>query len=204
MALQFNIQKKKEINKLNQPKQYVLKDKNNEDILVIFKNNSIINNNSEFYEELSMLDFVNKINTIASSTNVVEISKSINLINPSLISYAAIDANKYKSILRGDKLDFIYKYMINKINCDINPIINNKLRQTIAIVKWRIYTFMLIKEEKERQTKIKNTEFDISVAYWIAMLAGIYLYFDEKDELNFKQSSLLSEISKPFNVNSFK
>ena len=63
---------------------------------------------------------------------------------------------------------------------------------------------MLIKEEKERQTKIKNTEFDISVAYWIAMLAGIYLYFDEKDELNFKQSSLLSEISKPFNVNSFK
>ena len=204
MALQFNIQKKKEINKLNQSKQYDLKDKNNEDILVIFKNNSIINNNSEFYEELSMLDFVNKINTIASSTNVVEISKSINLINPSLISYAAIDANKYKSILRGDKLDFIYKYMINKINCDINPIINNKLRQTIAIVKWRIYTFMLIKEEKERQTKIKNTEFDISVAYWIAMLAGIYLYFDEKDELNFKQSSLLSEISKPFNVNSFK
>jgi len=204
MALQFNIQKKKEINKLNQPKQYDLKDKNNEDILVIFKNNSIINNNSEFYEELSMSDFVNKINTIASSTNVVDISKSINLINPSLISYAAIDANKYKSILRGDKLDFIYKYMINKINCDINPIINNKLRQSIAIVKWKIYTFMLIKEEKERQTKIKNTEFDISVAYWIAMLAGIYLYFDEKDELNFKQSSLLSEISKPFNVNSFK
>ena len=31
-----------------------------------------------------------------------------------------------------------------------------------------------------------------------------YLYFDEKDELNFKQSSLLNDISKPFTVNSFK
>ena len=32
----------------------------------------------------------------------------------------------------------------------------------------------------------------------------IFLYFDEKDELNFKQSSLLQEVSKPFTVDSFK
>ena len=116
----------------------------------------------------------------------------------------AIEANKYKSVIRGDKLDFVYKYMINKINCNINPMINNKMRQSIAIVKWKIYTFMTLKEEEEKKTKSKNIEFDISVGYWIAILAGIYLYFDEKDELNFKQSSLLCEISKPFTVNSFK
>ena len=205
MASLFKTQKKeaKQSIQLNQTNQYDLKDKNNEDILIIFKNNSIINN-SEFKEEISMLEFVNKINTITSSTNVVEISKSINLINPYLMSYSAIEANKYKSILRGDNLDFIYKYMINKINCNINPMINNKMRQSIAIVKWKIYTFMTLKEEEEKKTKSKNIEFDISVGYWIAILAGIYLYFDEKDELNFKQSSLLSEISKPFNVNSFK
>lgn len=183
---------------------YDVKDKNNEDILIIFKNNSIINNNSNFHEELTMVEFIEKINSIKSSTNVVEISKSIKLINPSLMSYAAIEANKYKSILRGDKMDYIYKYMINKINCDINPIINNKLRQSIAIVKWKIYNFMITKEEEEKTKKIKIAEFDISIAYWIAMLSGIYLYFDEKDELNFKQSSLLSDISKPFTVNSFK
>jgi hypothetical protein len=202
MASLFKTQKK-EAKQLNQSNQYDIKDKNNEDILIIFKNNSIINN-SEIHKEIPMTDFVNKINTIASSTNVVDISKSINLISPYLMSYSAIEANKYKSILRGDNLDFIYKYMINKINCNINPMINNKMRQSIAIVKWKIYTFMTLKEEEETKTKSKNVEFDISVAYWIAMLSGIYLYFDEKDELNFKQSSLLSEISKPFNVNSFK
>ena len=183
---------------------YDVKDKNNEDILIIFKNNSIINNNSNFHEELTMVEFIEKINSIKSSKNIVEISKSIKLINPYLISYAAIEANKYKSILRGDKMDYIYKYMINKINCDINPIINNKLRQSIAIVKWKIYNFMVTKEEEEKKKKIRIAEFDISIAYWIAMLSGIYLYFDEKDELNFKQSSLLSDISKPFTVNSFK
>ena len=151
-----------------------------------------------------MVEFIGKINSIASSKNVVDISKSIKLINPYLMSYAAVEANKYKSTLRGDKIDHIYTYMINKINCDINPMINNKLRQSIAIVKWKIYNFMVIKEEEEKRRKIKIGEFDISIAYWIAILCGIYLYFDEKDELNFKQSSLLSDISKPFTVNSFK
>ena len=189
--------------------QYDLKDKNNEDIIVIFKNNCIIHNDGDNKNkkscgiEYSMSDFVNKINTIASSKNVVDISKSIKLENPSLVSYAAIEATKYKSLLRGDKKDFIYKFMINKINCDINPTINNKLRQSIAITKWKLYNFMLRKQE-DQSHKNDYVEFDISVAYWVAILAGIYLYFDEKDEMNLKQSNLLGEVCKPFNVNSFK
>jgi hypothetical protein len=189
--------------------QYDLKDKNNEDIIVIFKNNCIIHNDGDNKNkkscgiEYSMSDFVNKINTIASSKNVVDISKSIKLENPSLVSYAAIEATKYKSLLRGDKKDFIYKFMINKINCDINPSLNNKLRQSIAITKWKLYNFMLRKQEDQNH-KNDYVEFDISVAYWVAILAGIYLYFDEKDEMNLKQSNLLAEVCKPFNVNSFK
>lgn len=189
--------------------QYDLKDKNNEDIIVIFKNNCIIHNDGDNKNkkscgiEYSMSDFVNKINTIASSKNVVDISKSIKLENPSLVSYAAIEATKYKSLLRGDKKDFIYKFMINKINCDINPSLNNKLRQSIAITKWKLYNFMLRKQE-DQSHKNDYVEFDISVAYWVAILAGIYLYFDEKDEMNLKQSNLLGEVCKPFNVNSFK
>jgi len=188
---------------------YALKDNNNEDIIVIFKNNSIIHNDGDnknkknVGSEYSMSDFVDKINTIASSKNVVDISKSIKLENPSLVSYAAIEANKYKSLLRGDKKEFIYKFMINKINCDINPSLNNKLRQSIAITKWKIYNFMLRRQE-DQSRKNDYVEFDISVSYWVAILAGIYLYFDEKDEMNFKQSNLLGEVCKPFNVNSFK
>lgn len=188
---------------------YAIKDNNNEDIIVIFKNNSIIHNDSDnknkksVGSEYSMSDFVEKINTIASSKNVVDISKSIKLENPSLVSYAAIEAIKYKSLLRGDTKDFIYKFMINKINCDINPSLNNKLRQSIAITKWKIYNFMLRRQEDQAK-KNDYVEFDISIAYWVAILAGIYLYFDEKDEMNLKQSNLLGEVCKPFNINSFK
>ena len=189
--------------------QYDLKDKNNEDILVIFKDNSIINNDGDNKNkksvgiEYKMGEFIEKINTIVSSKNVVDISKSIKLENPSLVSYAAIEATKYKSLIRGDKKDFIYKFMINKINCDINPTINNKLRQSIAITKWKLYNFMLRRQE-DQSKKTEYVEFDISVAYWVAILAGIYLYFDEKDEMNLKQSNLLGEVYKPFHVNSFK
>ena len=49
-----------------------------------------------------------------------------------------------------------------------------------------------------------SIKYDTEIVNWLGLLVGIYLYFDEKDELNFKQSSLLSEISKPFNINSFK
>jgi hypothetical protein len=188
---------------------YAIKDNNNEDIIVIFKNNSIIHNDSDNKNkksmncEYSMSEFITKINSIASSKNVVDISKSIKLENPSLVSYAAIEAIKYKSLLRGDTKDFIYKFMINKINCDINPSLNNKLRQSIAITKWKIYNFMLRRQE-DQSKKNDYVEFDISIAYWVAILAGIYLYFDEKDEMNLKQSNLLGEVCKPFNINSFK
>jgi len=188
---------------------YAIKDNNNEDIIVIFKNNSIIHNDSDNKNkksmncEYSMSEFITKINSIASSKNVVDISKSIKLENPSLVSYAAIEAIKYKSLLRGDTKDFIYKFMINKINCDINPSLNNKLRQSIAITKWKIYNFMLRRQEDQAK-KNDYVEFDISIAYWVAILAGIYLYFDEKDEMNLKQSNLLGEVCKPFNINSFK
>lgn len=189
--------------------QYDLKDKNNEDILVIFKNNSIIHNDGDnknkksMNREYNMSDFIDKINSIASSKNVVDITKSIKLENPSLVSYAAIEATKYKSVLRGDKKEFIYKFMINKINCDINPSLNNKLRQSIAITKWKLYNFMKTREEDQRK-KNDYVEFDLSVAYWVAILAGIYLYFDEKDEMNLKQSNLLGEVYKPLTVNSFR
>ena len=189
--------------------QYPLKDKNNENILVIFKNNSIVNNdgdnknNKNIGIECSMSDFIEKINSIPSSKNVVDISNSIHLKNPSLVSYAAIEAIKYKSLLRGDKKDYIYKFMINKINCDINPILNNKLRQSIAMTKWKIYNFMVTRQEDQKK-KQDYVEFDISVAYWVAILAGIYLYFDEKDEMNLKQSNLLGEVCQPFNVTSFR
>ena len=129
---------------------------------------------------------------------------SINLKNPNIIAYASYEAIKYKSTINNSNKSLqIHNYMINKINCERNPIVNNKLRQTIAIVKWKIYNFMITKEDKQRQAG-KNVEYDISIACWIAILCGLFLYFDEQDEFNFKHSSLLEDVSKPFTVDSFK
>ena len=110
---------------------------NNTDIL-IFKYKKIINNENNYYEEISIYDFIKNINIIASSTNIIDISKNIDLYDPLLISYAASEANKYKIALRGENTLFIYKYMLNKINCDVNPSINSKLKKSIAIVKWKL------------------------------------------------------------------
>ena len=187
----------------NKLSNYVLKDKNNEDILIIFKQNSVILNLNEpkkQNEEISMANFIENINFIKSSKNIVDISKNINLENISLISYAGIHSNKYKNALKGLNKEFMYIYMIKKINCEINPIVNNKLRQSIAIIKWKIYNFM-IQRENLQINKNKYIEFDTLVSHYIALLCGIYLYFDEKDEIN--NTSLLNDILKPFTVNSF-
>ena len=192
---------------MNKTTHYDTKDKNNEKILVLFKDNSIISNDYESItnnKEFSMYEFINKINSIKSSKHIMEISNSINLTNPNIIAYAAYEAIKYKSTINNSNKSLqIHNYMINKINCERNPIVNNKLRQTIAIVKWKIYNFMITKEDKQRQTG-KNVEYDISIAYWIAILCGLFLYLDEQDEFNFKHSSLLEDVSKPFTVDSFK
>ena len=68
----------------------------------LFKDNSIISNDSESKtnnKEYSMTEFINKINSIKSSKHIMEISNSINLTNPNIIAYAAYEAIKYKSTL---------------------------------------------------------------------------------------------------------
>ena len=195
------------MNKTNKTTKYDARDKNNEIILVLFKYYSIISNDYESKtnkKEFSMNEFINKINSIQSSKHIMEISNSIKLTNPSIIAYAAYEAVKYKSTINNSNSNkqHIYNYMINKINCERNPLINYKLRQTIAIVKWKLYNLMIEREDKQKQTG-DYVEYNMSVAYWIAILCGIFLYFDEKDELNFKQSSLLQDVSKPFTVDSF-
>ena len=151
---------------------------------------------------MSMNDFISKINQITSSKNIIEVCNSIELYKPSTISYSASEAIHYKTALRGDNNRFIYNYMIKKINCDINPNINSTIKKGIAIIKWKLYDFM-IKREKEKRRMRKEIEYDDSIINWLSLLIGIYLYFDEKDEMNFKQSTLLEEITKPFTIHSF-
>jgi len=171
----------------------------NEDLLIIFKANSIISNK----EEINMSDFIEKINLIPASKNVVDISKSIELTNIDLISSAAMESTIYKSALKGENKEFTYKIMIKKINCDINPIMGNKLKQSIAIIKWQIYNFMIQRKEKQINQK-KYIEFDIAISKWLGILAGICLYFDEIDETNCKQTTFLNDVCLPLNINSFK
>lgn len=178
------------------------KDKNNDNLILLFKNYSVINNEDNQNIEIPINEFIQKINQIESSKNIIEVCNSIELYKPSIISYAASEAIHYKTALRGDNNRFIYNYMIKKINCDINPSINSTIKKGIAIIKWKLYDFM-IKREKEKRRMRKEIDYDDSIINWLSLLIGIYLYFDEKDEMNFKQSTLLEEITKPFTSNSF-
>ena len=178
------------------------KDKNNDNLILLFKNYSVINNEDNQNIEMSINDFLSKINQITSSKNIIDVCNSIELYKPSTISYSASEAIHYKTALRGDNNRFIYNYMIKKINCDINPSINSTIKKGIAIIKWKLYDFM-IKREKEKRRMRKEIDYDDSIKNWLSLLIGIYLYFDEKDEMNFKQSTLLEEITKPFTSHSF-
>ena len=171
----------------------------NEELMIIFKANSIISNQIE----INMSNFIDKINLIPASKNVVDISKSIELTNIDLISSAAMESTIYKTALKGENKEFAYKFMIKKINCDINPIMDNKLKQSIAIIKWQIYNFMIQRKEKQLNTPT-YIEFDISISKWVGLLAGICLYFDEIDEVNYKQTTFLNDVCVPLNINSFK
>ena len=130
------------------------------------------------------------------------INPELIIYKPSIISYSASEAIHYKTALRGDNNRFIYNYMIKKINCDINPSINYTIKKGIAIIKWKLYDYM-IKRETEKRRMRKEIDYDDSIINWLSLLIGIYLYFDEKDEINFKQSSLLEEITQPFTKHSF-
>ena len=168
-----------------------------------FKYKSIINNESNYYEEMSIYDFIKNINSIVSSKNIMDISKSINLTNTSIISYAASEANKFKSALKGSNTLFIYKHMLDKIKCDINPTLDSHFKKSLATVKWKLYDFMIKKQEK-RNNGDTTADYETEIINWLAMLVGIYLYFDEKDEVNFKQSTLLDDVCKPMTPYSFK
>ena len=198
-----NYKNYKKYNKNNSNESENSNDTNADNDILKFKYKSIINNENNYFEEISIYDFVKNINSIASSKNIIDISKSINLSNPSIISYSASEAIKFKSALRGDNTLFIYKHMIEKIKCDINPVINSNLKKSIATIKWKLYDFMI-----KRQEKINNgdttADYETEIINWLAMLIGIYLYFDEKDELNFKQSTLLDDVCKPMTPYSFK
>ena len=57
----------------------------------------------------------------------------------------------------------------------------------------------MIKKKESNQN-----EYNKDVINWLALLVGIYLYFNEKDELNLNHSTLLYEVCKPFTIHSFK
>jgi len=178
------------------------RDKNNDNLILLFKDYTVINNENDENIEIPINELIQKINQITSSKNIIEVCNSIELYTPSIISYSASEAIHYKTALRGENNRFIYNYMIKKINCDINPTINSTIKKGIFIIKCKLYDFM-IKREKEKRKMRKEIDYDDTIINWLSLLIGIYLYFDEKDEINFKQSKLLEEITKPFTSNSF-
>jgi len=131
--------------------------------------------------DISIYDFVNILNKIASSKNAIDICRSINLKDPILRSHSLVYTLTYKCVFKGESSSYSAKEALNMLKCNAKPVFNEKTILLITTIKWKIF----------EQTQKQN--FDNETAEWIGILAGLMLYFDELDENNYNQTAFLQD-----------
>ena len=91
-------------------------------------------------------------------------------------------------MFNGDNNSASAKKVLDIIKCDIKPKIIVKTFKSISYIKWKIIEF---------NKKIPKTD---EIAEWIGLLAGLVLYFDELDELNYNTTTYAKDICIPLTV----
>lgn len=187
---------------------YVSKDKKNfSNILNIDKTQKIYSYNPDIRQvtifeykpdkkyDISIYIFIDILNTIITSKNALCICNSIYCDDIDLRQKSLNFGLTYKNIFNGDNKTTDARNVLDLINCDIKPRLNNKTYNSIVLIKWKIY------EINEKNKKInKNNRFDETISEWIGLLAGLVLYFDELDVINYNASRYSEEICRPLTV----
>jgi len=139
---------------------------------------------------------LDKLNSIEISKNALDICNSIGCQNREIREKALEYGITYKNVFNGDNTSSNSKKILEIINCDIKPKINNKTFKTIIYIKWKIHEINLV--------NLKNKSYDNNndnISEWIGLLAGLVLYFDELDNINFNTTRYSSDICKPLTIN---
>lgn len=142
--------------------------------------------------DITIYKFVDLVNYIISSKNVLDICNNLNCHNFDMREKATEFCLIYKNIFHGKNMSASSRDFLQIINCDVKPIINTKTYKSVSYIKWKIY------ESNKKKNISKEKENDL--AEWIGALAGILLYFDELDEINFNNTTYYRDICKPFTI----
>ena len=139
--------------------------------------------------EISIYKFADLLNSFVTSKNALDICNSIGC-NSIEIQQKSLDYGlTYKNVFNGDNKSSSAKKVLDIIKCDIKPKIILKTYKSISYIKWKIIEFN------------KKTPKTDEIAEWIGLLAGLVLYFDELDELNYNTTTYAKDICKPLTVN---
>ena len=147
--------------------------------------------------DISIYKFVDILNTIEASKNAIDICNNLHCNNTDIKQKALDYGLTYKNIFNGDNNSFNARKVLEIIKCEIKPKINIKTFKTICYVKWKIY------EISNKYKQINNHYYNDNdnISEWIGVLAGLILYFDELDEINYNTSRYVKDVCKPLTVN---
>jgi hypothetical protein len=145
--------------------------------------------NPDKKHDISVYKFSDLLNSFATSKNALDICNSIGC-NSIEIQQKSLDYGlTYKNVFNGDNNSSSAKKVLDIIKCDIKPKLIVKTYKSISYIKWKIIEF-----------NKKNPKPD-EIAEWIGLLAGLVLYFDELDELNYNTTTYAKDICIPLTVN---
>ena len=139
--------------------------------------------------DFTVYKYSDLLNSITTSKNALDICNSIDCNNIDLQQKSLEYGLTYKNVFNGDNTSISAKKVLDIIKCDIKPKVNIKTYKSIGYIKWKII-------ELYKAKKIND-----EIAEWIGLLAGLVLYFDELDELNFNTTTYSKDICMPLTVN---
>ena len=147
--------------------------------------------------DISIYVFLDILNSIEISKNALDICNSIKYDDIEIRQKALDFGLTYKNIFNGDNKSHNAKKVLNIIGCDVKPIINVKTFKSVCFVKCKIFE---IKEINKKNKNKKSSDND-NISEWIGVLAGLVLYFDEIDEINYNTTKYSKDICKALTVN---
>jgi hypothetical protein len=152
--------------------------------------------------DISIYIFLDIINSIEISKNALDICNNLGCDDIEIRQKALDFGLTYKNIFNGDNKSYNAKKVLEIIKCDSNPNINFKTYYSMCHVKWKIYEIneKNKKKNKNRQNRENIQTDDDNISEWIGVLAGLVLYFDELDEINYNATQYAKDICKPLTI----
>ena len=144
--------------------------------------------------DISIYVFIDILNSFEISKNALDICNSINCNDINIRQKAMEYALTYKNVFNSDNNSLNARKVLTMIKCDVKPKINTKTLKSVCHIKWKIY------EINEKNKKRNDNKDEDNISEWIGLLAGLVLYFDELDEINYNTTRYCKDICNPLTV----